>query len=301
MTATVLDNLPQLANNLWEVLQRRIGTQRLLLMLNVLALALFTSSLATWTWRLLEPEAPKLQIASSTGDPTAPRLDIQSLLNAYLFGKLDVPTTADLPSPSQVPLSSLNLVLTGVVVAGDDSIALISSASDPQQAFTLGEEITHGAVLHAVYADRAILMRAGVLESLILEEPSVDIKTNRGIPGRPPVTPPAPTSNNIRKLGHNQFSVPRNLISEQINNPAFLRQARIIPREDGFYVRNLNRGSLYEKLGLQQGDVIRSINGEPVRSLQDAMKHYQNLGSTSQIQLEVLRKGQSEMLQFRLD
>jgi general secretion pathway protein C len=66
----------------------------------------------------------------------------------------------------------------------------------------------------------------------------------------------------------------------------------------GFLVRELQPGSIYEKLGLRPGDVIRTVNGQPVSSMDDVMRLYQQFGSAERVQVDVQRGGRSESLYY---
>jgi general secretion pathway protein C len=62
-------------------------------------------------------------------------------------------------------------------------------------------------------------------------------------------------------------------------------------------------GSVYEKLGLHTGDVIRGVNGEQINSLSDALKLYARLRSgdaAGPVTVEVSRAGRTETLQYHL-
>jgi len=289
MTTDALETVTQSLTQVWQSIVQRFGANRLFLLLNVFVIFMLAASMADWTWRLVRPNLPHVVASAGSslqvGKNKIP--DIQILLNANLFGQANIIENQE--TPTEVPLSSLNLILTGIVAAGEDSVALISADGQPQAAFTLGEEVAHGAILHAVYPDRAILQRAGVLESLVLEDMAEGlasdavsvIKTNnQNLDGQ------------IRRLGKNDFSMPRGIIGQKLKDPEFLRAAYIMPRkEGGFLVRKLKKGSLYEKLGLKQGDIITSVNGEPLNSIQDAMTQYAKLGTLSQIQIEITRNG----------
>lgn len=299
MTADALETITQSLAQVWQTIVQRFGANRLFLLLNVFVIFVLAASMADWTWRLVRPNLPYVVASAGSsqkmGKYNIPNLQI--LLNANLFGQANI--IENQATPTEVPLSSLNLILTGIVAAGEDSVALISADGQPQAAFTLGEEVAHGAILHAVYPDRAILQRAGVLESLVLEDMaeglasdavSVVKNNNQNLDSQ------------IKRLGKNDFSMPRGIIGQKLKDPKFLRAAYIMPRkEGGFLVRKLKKGSLYEQLGLKQGDIIKSVNGEPLNSIQDAMTQYSKLGTLSQIQLEITRNGQSEMLSFNLE
>lgn len=270
---------------------------RLLGVINLTALLLLCLALANWTWRLAMPAPSTMQLMPPPQESrsAASRPGITQIKAANLFGTAEVTKT---PSPNEVPLSSLNLKLSGVVSAGDQSVALISVSGQPQSPFFIGDEVSHGAILDSVYPDRAILKRNGVLESLVLEDVS------SSLPGGAVQTAPAAGISpdaQVKNMGQNIYAIPRNLIDSQLSNPEFLRNATIVVHKDGgFLVKRMKKGSLYEKLGLQRGDIIKGANGQPINNIQDAMRQYQQLGSLGQVELEVLRAGQRQTLQFHL-
>lgn len=291
--------MPEPMRALWTTLEQRMGTQHLILAINIIALALFTNSLANWTWQIIQPTLTPV-IAQSAKDSAKRDIDLQVLLAANLFGTAEIPESSTFTSPDQVPLSSLNLILTGVVVAGEESIALISVSGQQQLPYTIGEEVAQGAILDTVYPDRVILQRSGILESLVLKDAVDSLIQTETTRSR---LPAKISINDIRSMGGNSYSFPHQLIKEQLKNPKFLSDARIVPRKNGggFLVQRLKKGSLYEKLGLKRGDVIESIDGQAINTAQDAMSHYQKLNGQGQIQVGVVRNGQPQMLQFYLE
>ena len=278
----------------------RIGSSRWTpVSVNVVAMLLLTYSLAQWSWRLMEP-AP----VPTDQRPIAPIADsateLRQLLSANLFGQADVAVGQNL-SPSSIPLTSLNLVLTGVMVGGTNNFAFISINGANETAFGLGDEVLSGATLHAVYPDRAVLRRGGALESLVL-------KDNLALPEGSIVTSPqfrndAPLSG-IRGSGTN-FTVDRSTLTQQMQKPEFLSQALMVPNAGGgFLVREIQPGSVYEKLGMRPGDVIRSVNGQPINNMEEVMKLYQQLGGINRmgnIAIDVTRGGRTESLQYNIE
>jgi general secretion pathway protein C len=267
--------------------------------INVVAMLLLTYSLAQWSWRLMEP-IPVL----NNRLPIAPIADgaaeLRQLLSANLFGQVDLTAGQANLSPDSIPLSSLNLVLTGVMVGGAHNFAFISVNGGNETAFGIGEEILAGAALHAVYPDRAVLRRAGARESLILKDilalPEGSIVTS------PQYRKDAPLSG-IRGSGGN-YTVERNTLTQQMQKPEFLSQALMVPNAGGgFLVREIQPGSVYEKLGVRPGDVIRSVNGQPINNMDEVMKLYQQLGANqiSNVALEITRGGRAESLQYNIE
>ena len=284
-----------------EQIFERISTSRWTpIGINVVAIVLLTYSLAQWSWRLMEP-APVQTAARPTTPIADSAAEFRQLLSANLFGQAELGTGANL-SPSSIPLTSLNLVLTGVMVGSSTNFAFISINGSNESSFGLGDEILAGATLHAVYPDRAVLRRGGALESLVLKD-SASLPDGSFVTSAPQRRN-AP-STGIQNSGDNQFTVERNTLTQQMQKPEFLSQALMVPNAGGgFLVREIQPGSVYEKLGMRAGDVIRSVNGQPINNMDEVMKLYQQLGGVNQIgnvAIEITRGGQTESLQYNIE
>jgi general secretion pathway protein C len=269
--------------------------------INLVALVLLTASMARWTWSVLAPAEVPFIPPAATPVQTAPGFDVQTVLSAQLFGA--PPMTTDHGSIESLPVSSLNLVLTGVVSAGKGGYALIRVEGQPEAPFAVGDEIVSGAVLRQVYADRVVIDRGGVAESLMLEGPSAlpGVSGTAEAPAAPRPSAVAPVTG-IRQQAPNNYAVSRDVVNNAMRSPQeLLSQSLMVPNNGGgFLVREIQPGSIYEKLGLRVGDVIRSANGQPVNTLEDAVKVYQQSANNNQIRLEVLRNGKPEHLLYTL-
>jgi len=62
----------------------------------------------------------------------------------------------------------------------------------------------------------------------------------------------------------------------------------------GFRISFVKRGSPFSKLGLQRGDIIKSINGQEINSYNAAFNVYKNIGNIENLTLVIIR-GKTEM------
>jgi general secretion pathway protein C len=268
--------------------------------LNALAVMVLAASMAQWTWQLLQPPLPRIIAQTADiGASASGNFDLQGLLAAQLFGQA-TPDSAPSATPvEQIPASDLNLVLVGVVAAGPESLALIRVEPEPETPFAIGDEISHGVTLRAVYPDRAIIQRRGRTEALLLE----DVAASLGDTALAS-TPAVSAQPGIRAQGGNSFTVDREFVRTELRNPDIFRQALIVPNAGGgFLVRQIQPGSVYAKLGLRVGDVIRKLNGQRINSANEALRLYQQLGGLEQVgavQMEVMRAGRIEQLEYTI-
>lgn len=292
----------QVVANIRERLEQVIAKPWLPHVVNVTVLALLAASLAQWTWLLFAPKTPQVVAQPVTVNETTPMVNVQAILGANLFGVAPVTGTGNIEN---IPLSSLNLVLTGLVAAGNASYALIRVEGQPEAPFAIGQVITAGAVLQAVYPDRAIISRGGVAESLLLEGAAQPLSGSIGTPAMPRAggNQAANMVPEVREQGPNNYLVSRESLNSQMrNNPQkMLSQSLMVPNPGGgFLVREIQPGSVYEKLGLRAGDVVRTANGQTLNTLEDAMRLYQQSDQNNYINLEIVRNGKPEVLQYTL-
>jgi general secretion pathway protein C len=246
----------------------------------VAALLLLCWTLAQGTWRVLRPTSPAVARAGS-GDLS----DLRGLGGVQLFGRTAPRSPA---AETSVAPSNLNMTLTGVAARSTGGCALVIVQGQPEAAFCSGEEISPGVRLDAVERDRIVIVRNGVREAVFMKD------AEGGAAG---VAAPAPPI--VQPLGTDRQIVDRRQLQQQLGRPEFLNQALIVPNPDGgFLVRQVQAGSLYEKLGLRPGDVIRNVNGQPLTSMDDVMRLYQQFGTAQRVLVDVQRQGRSETLYY---
>jgi S1-C subfamily serine protease len=96
----------------------------------------------------------------------------------------------------------------------------------------------------------------------------------------------------------------RGALDELLANPTLLaRQARVIPalkdgEAVGFKLYGIRRGSLFSLLGIQNGDLIRSVDGIDLGDAEAAMEAYAKLRDAAQIEFELDRRGRPVSLEI---
>lgn len=270
------------------------------------ALALLSFTLARGTWRLLTPPQAPAGTTVTIASENPGDYNIQALLSANVFGQLAVNVAKGPVSLDAIPLSSLNLVLSGVMVTPAGSFALISADGNPEVPFGVGQEVTAGVILYAVYGDRVLIRRGGATETLMLKDASPDLAKGSIVTSPPPQITRVPAdglSNTraARRERNRQFFIDRQQLNQQMQRPDVLSQALMVPNAGGgFLVREIQPGSVYEKFGLKVGDVINSVNGQAINTMEDVMRLYQQVASTSNLQINVKRAGRNETLVYNI-
>ncbi len=109
---------------------------------------------------------------------------------------------------------------------------------------------------------------------------------------------PAPAEG-IRKLSDNRYEIDKQVIEGALTNLNTLAtQARLVPsfkngQANGFKLFQIQPGSLYSSIGIENGDVITRINGYEVNSPDKALEVYQKLRESAHVTIELERGGQT--------
>lgn len=244
--------------------------------LDVALLLALAAVLAHWTWRLAVPETTQ----AVPPPPAAQTAGVEAIRAARLFGE---PTAADARPAARA--TTLNFKLHGVFAAPGTRPALaILNVDGQDQAVARGAEVQPGVVLSEVAADHVLLVNQGVTERLDLERPQAQ---------QAPGAPNAPREMTLTPAE----------IDRAIANPQQLG-AQIRPNGDegrpALIVGTVEAGGFAARLGLQSGDTLRLVNGNPVASVQDLARLLADAASLQRVTLVGERQGKPLILSYRL-
>ena len=109
----------------------------------------------------------------------------------------------------------------------------------------------------------------------------------------------------IENVG-NKFQIKKALLDEKMKDlQGILTQARGIPitNPDGtmsFKVVEIDPSGLFPYLGIQDGDIITSINGKPIYSLNEVMNLFGRIRNLDQLSLGIKREGTDSMQEYSI-
>ena len=242
-----------------------------------------------------------VQPARSTGPDPA-------LLN--LFGQAVRPEV----SPSQgsvlgnIPNTTLGLVLRGVIGLKPKkrSFALISERgkSEEEMIYGVGDIVAGGAEVREIHREHVVLLRAGKLEILQLEE---DVVRATAVPGG---------SESVKAGRGGGIASRGDGVHWQINQAYLNDRMADLPtlaKEVGLDVFKENdvqkgyrlissRGSkLLDDLGLKAGDVVLEVNGIKLLDAHRGLLAYQKLREVSELNMTVQRNGITKSMIYSID
>jgi S1-C subfamily serine protease len=107
----------------------------------------------------------------------------------------------------------------------------------------------------------------------------------------------------VRAIDDTHWAIDRKLIDELLADPmAVGRSARVVPAiqngaVDGVKLYAIRPDSLFQRLGFQNGDTLRAVNGLSLSSPDQALDAYAKLRSASTLEVELTRRGQ-DLVQY---
>ncbi len=257
---------------------------------------------------------------------TIPFSDYQVILDRNIFDSTELPPeeAPDISAEGeQVPTgeavkTGLAIKVVGVMVVGqgkdDRSTATISGgtgkgASIDTYAVGDADGFAPGTKLVRVQPDRIEFTHKGRLEFAPFEEeggasifgPPVDTGT---VASATPVLP-AKEGEGVKKEGENKFVIDQREVQNALSNIERLyTEIRAVPnfaggKVSGMKILSVKQGSLFDKLGLQRGDILQKINGLEL-DVKSGFDVFNQLKNESHLSVDVIRQGANQTFEYEI-
>ncbi|MEK7748108.1 MAG: type II secretion system protein GspC, partial [Nitrospirota bacterium] len=233
---------------------------------------------------------------------------------------IEVPVPLPVTPPPVIvapPKAPLNMTLIGTVISADgpsQSYAVIEDGRTRRQyIYRIGDFLLPDAKLAEIYRSRVVISRGDG------EEDDVLVTALSGLKGTPStgagsgmIPPPASRERSmeggggIRQVSNGNWVMDRQEVDTAIAQlPELLTKARIVPnftdgKPDGFRIFSIRQGSFYEKIGLQNGDIIKRVNNIDVGNPQNFLEVFEKLKGENNIQVEGIRDNKEERWKYNI-
>jgi len=247
--------------------------------------------------KLVVPErlAPAEQSSDVSVDRNVPALaSYGGIEKRNLFNTLKA---SDQPAKAvdveQLKPTELKLILWGTVVqAGDKSYAVIEDAKEKhQQLYQVGDPVQK-ATVKLILREKVILRVDDHDEVLEIEKLARKTGASRD----------RPAARNAGAPQSSEMKLDRALVDEALEDVnKLMKEVRIRPHPDGISLSGIKSRSLFRRMGLKNGDVITGVNGEEIKSVEDALGLYENLTSSTNVSLQLKRRGREKTIDYRIE
>ncbi len=234
--------------------------------------------------------------------------DYASLLRENPFGIKGEFRLLRVSEGSQMEAQAITLV--GTVSGGDYNYAIVVDSSGRQEIFRKGQQIYGLGRLRAVYKDKIVIRgpsgdRVYEIADLIIKEvKGQGSEMKRGPEASPQTSQGMPFS--VQRGSRNIFTINSEALRQAIENPReILTDARFVPnivdgRQEGFIVKELKKGGIYESLGLEDGDILLRVNDFPITGPESALQAFTALKGMDRIELDIMRRGQRISMTYQI-
>jgi general secretion pathway protein C len=199
--------------------------------------------------------------------------------------------------------TSLQVSLLGTIAGDEQSARAIieDQQKKEQDLYRVGDTIQN-AIVSRILRGKVVLKVDGRDEILTMEEKntSADQESGQGNKAGQRTTAALRTGN------RNTVILDRREISESLDNIGdILSQVRVEPymqngRATGLQVSDIAPASIFDRMGLEDGDIVQAVNNRQIRSPDDVVAFYQGLKSASRLTLLITRDGRRKVLNYNI-
>jgi general secretion pathway protein C len=216
------------------------------------------------------------------------------------------------PVSNEAVKTSLQIELVSTMISDDQAWSMavlrdLSTKEKDSEMFNRGKKIfTTTAVVKEVQARRVYLDHEGKVEYLDLDANVPAVAAAAAAPAA--ATPPSEFGDldkSIQCKGTN-CTIERQLVDKALGNMAALTSmARLVPsmrdgKPTGFKMYAIRAGSLFSKLGMQNGDTLRQVNGNEMSTPDQGLQLLAKLRSASHLNLQLERRGETVTMDYTI-
>jgi len=262
----------------------------------------------------------KAQLASlAASGPSAPSARSRAFYDAIVHRDIfNLEPTIEAPAVVATNLH-IRLVGTSSLTLSQPFIIVEDDNNHEQSLYRMGDQIPDAGKLIGVYKDHALIESQG--RRIRLDMPNAD---NTSPSAMPHPFMPRPFENpggtplrrfmsgrvgraGVREVRPNRYVLDRSTVNNNLSNMAALfTQVRAIPnlgpdgRSNGFRLSEIQPDSIFQQIGLRDGDVLTDVGGQSVGDPTRAIQLLSALRNQSSINLTVMRAGQPVQLQYTI-
>lgn len=240
------------------------------------------------------------------GPAVHPRAYYEAIVKRDIFNLVPQPEAA-----APVVNIDLHLKLLGTSeLTLKKPFAVLEDQSGIQSLYRLGDDVPGAGKLVAVEKNRVVIDHGGRRVAIeIPQEPMLGVE-----PSQVPVAGPSGEDNDeaaaqveidVEETGPNRYAINRKQLQDALRNPAQLfTQVRAMPisvgpgRQAGFNLSEIEPGSVFDDMGLQDGDLVTAVNGQPIISPAQAITMLGGLQTMPSVDLNIIRDSRPVRLHY---
>jgi general secretion pathway protein C len=297
------------------------------ILFNLLALLVITYIVVDTFYRVIGvelhqisgPKAVALKEVEMRGKKSLSGPAFTKIVERNIFGateKVEQAPIEDLGSIEILEETSLELSLLGTI-AGDSTSAraiILDKREKKQDIYRVGDSVQEAEIRQILRGK--VILRHGENDEILTMVEGEDKPKHAAKPAakagsrRRPAS--RPRSQARTELQEESSEEPEEVIipigQEMLQNAMndineLMTEVRVRPyfrrgKPEGLIVSQIKSDSIFSKLGLMNGDIISSVNGNLMSSPEEAFQFYSSLKSGEEVSIEITRRGKKKLLTY---
>lgn len=222
--------------------------------------------------------SPQAFGAQADSDQAKPAGSLETVVSFDPFFRKSATVTE---RETSAPESKLKIIVAGTRANSERSgegTAIINAQDGEQKFIKIGDEVSRGIRLVAVYGDRIEISRSGLRETIYMKKPAQQSGQGRSVVRQAEQSRAGNASSN-------------NWVQQLLTKIPF-EPARNDGRLVGFRIGESSERDILQNLGLEVGDVVRSVAGSPLTSFERLSELEDEIGLSETVVMEVERRGE---------
>ena len=247
----------------------------------------------------VEPWKPPVISDASQADLHFTSVDLIEKRNLF---KAKIVEEAPKSESAEAAIAPLDIVVKGIIIGPGWAFATIKdNKANKNKVLAIGDELEPGTQIVSMDATTVIFQRSnGSEEEFSLSFGPKGKEPQRKTPaGSASAEPPGGPDygKDIRAISETEYVIDRQGFQAALENlNELITQARLTPamgpdrKMEGFRVFSVRQGSIFQKLGIRNGDVIQRVNGVVMDDAKKGFEMFQTLKDQSHFTID-LRRG----------
>jgi type II secretion system protein C len=289
-----------------DVLVHSLKNPKLISLINILMGFVFIFSALVFIRSLLSIYTDKREVILREEEKVQPEIrlglqDYSMIIENNPFGFSAGKLSPVNVSISESPLPKSDLFLIGTVAGRRDaSYAIFTDETGRQEVFRTGDQVFGFGTLKKVDITSATINLGGRDSVIEFSDLTIvkEIRTEN--------SPATSTTAFGRKTGPAAYQVNQRMVQEAIEKPdQILTDARFVPnvvqgRQQGFVLKEVRPGGIYQSLGLQNDDILLRINEYDISNPQAALQAFTALRGIDRAEVDIIRKGGRMTMSYQI-
>jgi len=265
--------------------------------------------------------SPVESIETQKSQKLASRKSYDVILKRNIFGLKNVSSRRS-KGLDYVPQTTLNLELLGTVVyPGEKSVAVIKNLDNKKvNGYVENEliDIINSEKVKVIRIENcvAVLERSTEGHETIRCKKDLDRKSaskevaSRSNLGRRSSRVSSKDNNAersddkgelINQVEEGVYNIDQGMLDELLSNPNdILTTARVVPHDDGLRFFAIRPNSIFNKIGIKNGDIVHRINDVELNNVENALGLFEELKGERQVTIDLTRRGKKLTFEYNV-